>query len=58
MYAVASRLLARAAPLAPLATVARVFFVIALLAWALVLLGQAAACFGLSPARYNNRTTI
>jgi tellurite resistance protein TehA-like permease len=58
MYAVASRLLARAAPLAPLATVARVFFVIALLAWAIVLLGQAAACFGLTPARYNHRTTI
>jgi tellurite resistance protein TehA-like permease len=45
MYAVASQQLARAAPLAPLAGIGRVFFVISLLAWALVLLGHAAACF-------------
>jgi tellurite resistance protein TehA-like permease len=40
MYAVACRLLARAAPLPPLSTVAWVFFLVALLAWALTLLGH------------------
>jgi tellurite resistance protein TehA-like permease len=40
MYAVAWRLLARAAPLPPLSAVAWVFFSVALLAWALTLLGH------------------
>jgi tellurite resistance protein TehA-like permease len=58
MYAVASQLLARAAPLGPLAIVGRVFFVLALIAWALVLLSVAAAGFGLLRVTYNDRSTI
>jgi tellurite resistance protein TehA-like permease len=58
MYAVASQLLARAASLAPLADVGHAFFALALLAWTLVLLGHGAASFRLSPARYNDRTTM
>jgi tellurite resistance protein TehA-like permease len=58
MYAVASQLLARAAPLPPLAGVGRAFFGLALLAWTLMLIGHAAAGFRPRPARYNNRTTM
>ena len=58
MYAVTCHELARAAPLAPLAGVGRVFSVIALLAWVLVLLAQTGAGFSLGAAAYNNRSTM
>jgi tellurite resistance protein TehA-like permease len=58
MYAAATQQLARATPLGPLAGLARVFFVIALVAWALVSFGFIAARFRTSRVGYNDRNTI
>ena len=63
MYAVATQTLGRAADLGPLADLARAFFAVALLAWALTLTGLArlaivGARLSRAPGGKNDRTTM